>query len=263
MKRSSVLYPVILIAVILFGFMTSCQKSGESSTVNPEVVDSLKVGLIAYYPFNNSGVDESGNGNHGNVYNITSVPDRNGKANYAYHFDGATSYIRVPDNQPLRLNNTDYTVNTWVKLDSYGPTYGSIAVCKRGTGNSNGWNYGIHGYIGSNSAILGQTTMQISGGLDPTASGVKVINLGTWYMLTTVYSLSKHQVTFYVNGVIDTVISDIPSPSASATSDMYIGSDNLNIGTSGYFFKGALDDMRIYGRVLSPAQIQKLYTTIY
>jgi len=262
MKIFTTKYTLLLLVVIGFGMMTSCKKGDNTGTVE-EQIDSLKVGLIAYYPFNNSGIDYTGNGNDGFVYNITSTSDRNGKANSAYYFDGATSNIRVTDNQALRLNNTDYTINTWEKLDSYGPTYGSIIVCKRGTGSTNGWNYGIHGYVGSNNAVLGQTTMQISGGLDITATGVKTLNTGTWYMLTTVYSLSKHQITYYVNGVLDNVISNIPSPSATTTSDMYIGSDNPVVSSSGYYFKGSLDDMRIYGRALTQAQIQKLYILTY
>jgi len=245
-----------------FDVITSCKKADNNETVQP-TVDSLNVGLIAYYPFNDSGVDYTGNGNDGFVYNITSTSDRNGKANSAYYFDGSTSYVRVPDSTPLRLSNTDYTINTWEKLDSYGPTYGSIVVCKRGTGNNNGWNYGIHGYIGSDNSVLGQTTMILSGGLDITATGLRKLSTGTWYMLTTVYSIQKHQITYYVNGVLDNVISNIPTPNPVTSVDMYIGADNPAVTTSGYFFKGSMDDMRIYGRALSVAQIQKLYTSTF
>jgi len=268
---------IIFILVVSFAasmnLFTSCKKEVVIQTVidtvkvvettPPPPVDSLTIGLIAYYPFNNSGVDATGNGNDGFINNMTATSDRNGKANAAYHFDGATSFIQVKDNQALRLSATDYTINTWVKLDSYGPTYGSIVVCKRGLGSSNGWNYGIHGYVGSNNSVLGQTTMQISAGNDPTATGVKVINLNTWYMLTTIYSASKQQISFYVNGVLDDVVSNIPSPAIAGTSDMFIGSDNLGIGTSGYYFKGSMDDMRIYGRALKLSDIQKLYVLTY
>lgn len=43
------------------------------------VKDSLELGLIAYYPFNNSGADSSGHANHVAYYrNITSVANRFG-----------------------------------------------------------------------------------------------------------------------------------------------------------------------------------------
>ncbi len=259
MKKSQMFVLITAISLLTTGLLGSCKKSADTAVV-PKAVDSLKVGLVAYYPFDNSGVDVSGNGNHGFVNNITSATDHNGIANGAYHFDGVSSYISVKDNPALRLSGTDYTINVWQKLDSYGTTYGSIIVCKRGSGSTNGWNYGIHGYTSSNNSVLGQTTMQISGGNDATATGVKVIELNKWYMLTTVYNVKKLQISYYVNGILDNVINNIPSPSTTASSDMFIGSDNpLVSGTLGYFFKGTLDDISIYNRALSVAEIQKLY----
>ncbi len=49
----------------------------------------------------------------------------------AYHFDGSTSYISVPDSVSLRLNNTDFTLNAWIKLDSYNSSYLSTIISKR------------------------------------------------------------------------------------------------------------------------------------
>ena len=238
--------------------LTSCDKAA-NNTVAPQVVDSLKTGLIAYYPFDNSGADLSGNGNDGFVYNITSTSDHNGKPNAAYHFDGTTSYILVKDNAALRLNNTDYTINCWEKQESYGATFGSVIACKRGAGNNNGWSYGVHGYTYNGGATVGQTTMQISGGTDIAAIGATSLNLNTWYMLTTVYNVKKQQISYYINGVLDNVANNIPSPVLTATSDMYIGTDNPATGTSGYFFKGSLDDMSMFNRALTATEIKKIY----
>jgi len=229
---------------------------------NPNAVDSLKIGLIAYYPFNNSSADESGNNYNGTAYNTVVTNDRNGKANSAYYFNGTNSYVQVADNKALRLNATDFTINQWVKVSSYNGTYGSIILGKRGVGNSNGWSYGIHGLMQSNSTVAGQITFQVSGGNDPFAASVKLVNLNSWYMLTTVYSVQKQQLTYYINGVLDAVVSNIPSPSVFATSDMFIGTDNPLIGQS-YFFMGYLDDMRIYNRALPVSQILKLATVTY
>src|ERR1700756_5208499 len=58
--------------------------------VIPSTADSLKMGLIAYWPFSGSAADSSGNSNNGTVYGATLTTDRNGNANSAYYFDGAT-----------------------------------------------------------------------------------------------------------------------------------------------------------------------------
>jgi len=253
----------LLCVVTGVGIVSSCNKTASTGTVDGELpVDSTTVGMIAYYPFNNSGIDMTGNGHDGLVNNITGTADRNGKANAAYYFDGSTSYISVKDAADLRLNNTDFTINVWARIDSYSPTYGSIIVNKRGTTNNSGWSYGIHGYI-NNVANAGQVTYQVSGGTDPFAAGGKIINTGTWYMLTTVYSYKKNTITFYVNGVLDNVVTGIPVPVSTAGAPMYIGRDNPATGAIGYFFRGAMDDMRIYGRAISNTTIQKLYTLTY
>lgn len=252
---------IAFLSVVGVGLMTSCEKTNSTGTV-PTEVDSLKVGLIAYYPFNDSGIDESGNGNHGFVYNITSTSDRNGKANAAYYFDGLTSYISVKDNQALRLNNTDFTINTWVKIDAYNVSSGSFVISKRTMGTADGWGSSVTGYSAQNVGIAGLAFFG-PGGTDPFGVSNKVLAVNTWYMVTTVYTLSKQQVSFYINGVFDKSTTGIASPNAAITADMYIGRDNPASSSNGYYFKGSMDDMRIYGRALTSAQIQKLYTLTY
>ncbi|GAC1307734.1 MAG: hypothetical protein NVSMB24_20120 [Mucilaginibacter sp.] len=225
-------------------------------------IDSLKVGLIAYYPFNyDSAVDSSGNGNDGTIYNITSVADRFGKANSAYYFNGVNSYINIKDNQSLRLGNTDFTINSWVNLDQYNTSSGSFVLSKRtGTSSNDGWGYSVTGtgfISGSGLAFFGD------GGTDPYALSKTLTGTSKWVMITVVYSVSKQEIKTYINGALDNTTENIPPPSASIVSDLYIGRDNINAPSDGYFLKGKIDDIRIYNRAINPATIQKLYTLPY
>ncbi|MBV8389605.1 MAG: Ig-like domain-containing protein [Mucilaginibacter sp.] len=219
-------------------------------------VDSLKVGLLAYYPFDNSGDDFSGNENHGSVFNITSAVDRRGNVNGAYHFDGVSSYIAVPDNQALRLGNTSFTLNAWVKLDSYNSSFGCNILTKHFTGANNGWAWGITG----NSYVLPGITTFGTGGGSASARGTHVVNINQWHMVTSVYNASTQQVSIYVDGVLDNVTSSFPSPNGSINATLYIGRDDPSEPTNGYSVNGSLDDVRIYTRALSINDIQKLYT---
>ncbi len=171
----------------------------------------------------------------------------------------------VTDNVDLRLSNTDFTLNTWVDLEAYNSSYGDEVLCKRGTGSTNGWNYGITGILdqSNNGFALGVTSWQVSGGTDPLALGVKVITLNQWHMLTTVYSFSKKQLSYYIDGVLDKIATNIPSPAATTTADLYIGQDSQTSGNTAYYVKGKMDDIRIYNRAISVAQIQKLYSLPY
>ena len=255
---------MFLLAIIsLFG-ITSCKKSNSDNPASlkstPKFSDksfsayvpgSLANGLIAYWPMDNSANDMSGNGNNGTLNNVTSVADRFGNANSAYHFNGTSSYISVPDAPSLRLNGTDFTLTAWVKLDGYWNTNGnSDILCKRVPGMANG-GWGMS--IGSNNVFYGP------GGGSTNAMASTTINTGTWYMATSVYSSATQQLSIYVNGTLVNTTSGILSPNSAISALLYIGSDDQVPGNSGYFFDGSMDDVRIYGRAISSTEVQQLY----
>jgi hypothetical protein len=256
---------LILPLLLVIASFTACKKdkgelplsSVKSLKLKADVdPDSLQIGLIAYYPFNGNAVDSSGNGNDGTIHGAVLVKNRFGTANSAYCFCG-TSNIVVNDNEKLRLNNTDFTFNAWANLDKYGTSYGSLILSKRIVGNNNGYAWGISGDLG--------VPMFVStygpGGTSINAVGSTVVPLHSWHMLSAVYNLSSQQLTFYVDGVLDNVTNGILTNNPNIDEPMYIGRDTPISGSPGYEFNGALDDIRIYGRALSQAAIQQLYTT--
>jgi uncharacterized protein YjdB len=219
-------------------------------------IDDLTIGLIAYYPFNNSGLDQSGHGNNGTVYNISSVPDRHGNLNAAYHFDGYTSYITVPDNPQLRLSNTDFTLSAWIKLETYNTYYGSVIFGKRYTGLNNGWTMTVGGQAAS---PIGSINFGPGGGAI-NATGSSIISLNQWVMVTCIYTLATQQLSIYVNGVLDVTATNILPANSSITALMYIGKDDPSVPANGYFFQGSMDEMRIYNRAINNTELQNLYT---
>ncbi|MFI5138200.1 MAG: LamG domain-containing protein [Sphingobacteriales bacterium] len=258
---------LFFLTLIAVAALNSCTK--KHNPVPAPKIDSLKVGLVAYYPFNfDSAVDSSGNGNDGTIYNITSVPDRFGKANSAYYFNGVDSYIDIKDNQALRLSNTDFTLNYWVNLDEYISLSGSAVLAKNNGPNQNGWNTSITGYgFAFNSPNnYGHAFYNVSGGPDPYAVGNQVIATANWGMVTVQYNLNKQQISIYINGVLDTTVSNIPTPNANTSVDLFIGKNSYvdpSRNTPAYFIKGKLDDIRIYNRILSNSQIQQLHSLTY
>jgi hypothetical protein len=101
-------------------------------------------------------------------------------------------------------------------------------------------------------------TFDVSAGDDPVAIGNAQVDTAAWHMLTTVYNVSKHETTIYVDGKFDTVTENIPSPNSQTTDNMFIGSDNPNLGNS-YFWNGKIDDIRIYNRALKASEVGKLF----
>ncbi len=78
-------------------------------------------------------------------------------------------------------------------------------------------------------------------------------------MITYAYNQSTKIMYVYINGVVDSFTASIVAPQATSTGDLYIGRDYPGSASTGYYLKGALDDLRIYGRLLNAAEIAKLY----
>ncbi len=228
-----------------------------SVTVGPAPLDSLKMGVVAYYPFSGSAVDSSGNHFNGTVNGATLTNNRFGTANSAYYFNGSSN-ISVKDAPGLRLQATNFTINTWVKLDVYNTSLSSAIIDKRSpNGSLQCWYMGVNGT--SNVTPQGFTYYG-PGGNYPGITGKDSVKLNTWTMITTVYDVTQHTATLYVNGVFSVQsATNIASPDGISDAKMYIGSDNPDVPTS-YYLTGSIDDIRIYNRKLSDHEISKLYT---
>jgi hypothetical protein len=247
--------------------LSSCQKKESVSPNLPVAKSSLKAtnyvpgsnlssGLIAYWSCDNTAYDLSGNGHNGTLSNVVTTTDRFGYPRGAYYFNGSSSYITVADAPDLRLNNTDFSLNAWVRLDTYNASFGSSILIKRLTGANNGWVWTL---TGNGASPIGVVSYGPGGG-STNAFGSTVIGTGTWVMVTSIYSLANQQLSIYVNGVLDHTIGGISTANASVTAALYIGRDNPSVASNGYFFQGALDEIRMYNRAINATELQQLYT---
>jgi len=250
------------LSTITISNLTSTISINTHITVVPAPIDSLRLGLIAYYPFNNSTADSSGLGNDGIAYNLQPVTDRFDNQNAAYHFDGQSSYVSVKDNVYMRLYATDFTQSAWVKLDDYNESYGSVILGKRIPGVADaGYTFSIGGYTSSTAlSAAGITHFGPGGGSTNNALSIHAIPVNQWHMLTCVYSYQNGTLSIYIDGVLDSTTANIAAPNASVGAKIYIGRDDPTLDDNGYFIYGALDDIRVYNRALTAKEIQKLYT---
>ena len=92
-------------------------------------------GLVAHYTFDGNANDSSGNGNDGILRGVTLTADRHGNVNGAYHFNGTSSYIEVPDSDSLREVGQTVTVSVWVNAESWHNS-GWIVTLDKGNRNS-------------------------------------------------------------------------------------------------------------------------------
>ncbi len=206
-----------------------------------QLAQSLEDGLIAHYLFDSNAQDTSGHNLHGTVYGATLTTDRFGNAESTYQFDGVDDYIEVPHND--LLNTTDnLTISLWLKQEE-GKTSGYRLVDKTTAGVNDGYNFDT--YDGS----TGRKLRLCAGRKN--ASANTVYSLNEWHHVAVV--VSKGVSTFYLDGMSDGSATHGTLQTNSLS--LLIGSAH---GSKAQFFKGALDDIRIYNRALSEQEIKEI-----
>lgn len=224
-------------------------------------------GLIAHWMFNGNAGDSSGNGNHGTANNITYTTGISGQPNTAAVFNGA-SYITVPYNSILNVDSYSICAKIWI--DSfYTGTCQENMILERGpqygTGNYGMWFGDTVSDCSPTSADTGAYTFVTE--LGPNNPSIPfnswgyrpTVRTGRWYSV--IGTWNGDTTKLYLNGghtvsVVPNSITAIGSSSDGIT----IGS-GYNYGSAPnssfpYPFIGKMDDLRIYNRVLTDAEIR-------
>lgn len=213
-------------------------------------------GLLSYFPFNGNANDQSGNNYNGIVNGATLTSDRNGNVRSAYSFNGASNYIKLPKITPLN-DASSFTFSCWilptgstgtrqfVLSRGYDYSTGSFFISQECEANSNYIRFSYNGYPNYN--ILSQQGYSIP--------------YQNWQLLTVTKSATT--VNMYINSVL---VNSSTNTSNLITEDefLYIGShwfNNQDGSFFPYYFKGLIDDVGIWNRVLTSTEIQQLYTT--
>ncbi|MCF6180861.1 LamG-like jellyroll fold domain-containing protein [Lutibacter sp.] len=201
--------------------------------------------LVAYYPFNGNANDLSGNANNGTVNGATLTTDRFGVANSAYYFDGSSNYISITDNPNINIQTGEsFTISYWCKYDAQNNATYLISKYKG--------SYGEPSYaLGAGSGDLPYSWFEFTVGNGIENRGAIHLYDTNWHNITTVFK-SGVSITIYVDGVLDI------SKSTTYTGSI-INSRNLTIGSGSniaQFYKGAIDDIKIYKKALSLQEIQ-------
>jgi len=223
----------IFTAILLFTVLYGCKK-------NDNTIDPLKKGLVAYYPFNGNTNDESGNANHGTALKNELTSDHNSVSNRAFNFDG-TNYIKVPNSSSLSSIKKALSITAWI----YNIDQLVSIICKADYDGAT-----MQFRLFSDNAILFANNGQ-------SADFTATLNpLNTWKHIAIVSDGISAK--YYLNGILQaTIASHSDEVSTDTTTAMYIGADTH--GTTEYY-RGKLDEIRIYNRVLSDSEVQKIYS---
>jgi len=191
---------------------------------------SVTSGLLGWWPLNGNTNDASGNGKNGTPTDLSTAIGQNNVAGNAYNFTLATSMVDLPI---LTWNTGSFSVTAWFNTS----TSGDRKLFSTNTSNP------LQIFTG------GQIRSCVTG---CTPGGPDLAD-GTWHMGTTVGDATSTRT--YVDNNITPAVTQTASASAMNNAAR-IGRDQ---STGNFNFVGRIDDVRLYNRALSVAEIQSMY----
>ena len=228
------------------GFSVRCVKDTPITTLNN--------GLVAYYPFSGNAGDSSGNGNHGTVNGATLTSDRFGNAGKAYSFDGLSNYVDLGSTPSLNSLQVNFTLSYWInKLSSEN---GMIIASYTSGFAGAGWRY-HSGVRGDSLDSRFMRSDNINWSVNTAKGGS--INQNVWQHICVVRN--GEIFSTYINGLLNST-AVVPSVSINTPSMNSLAETKIGINWPAFpnyeYFNGKIDDIRIYNRALTQAEITYL-----
>jgi hypothetical protein len=226
-------------------------KIGATFKVNAtQTTDSLKNGLVGHWTFDgkdmagNYAFDKSGNGNRGTLTGSNGVPIRAaGKIGQGLQFDGVDDYVRAPTIAPAQV-----TVSAWINPNSI--TDRDAREIVSNTSDS------VVLRIDNDDVTSKRVVFWIQRSDSTYFAAYSTVPLSprTWTHLVGTFDGTNARL--YINGVE-------ANNSPVAVNGSILAQGNFLIGVhqdlTRDFFRGIIDDVRIYNRSLSNDEIKRLY----
>ena len=235
--------------------------------------NSLRQDMVAYWPCDDATAttlpDHSGYGNDGTVLGATPTPGHFGNA---LHFESGNSVVV---GQHFSQSTPSWSVALWVRPGAWAsspPAGGSgtepdtnVTLISTEVTGQGGWEMNIlfpgsgkdpkgwrYNFAYPNPADAGPWWFYQWAEAD-------VVDVDVWTHLVAVVDSAAKKILFYKNGGLSQNTEQV-SP---ITSTIRAGSEALYLGRwsgVGRYFVGDLDDIVIYGRALTAAEVVSLYT---
>ncbi len=154
------------------------------------------------------------------------------------YFDGLVDYIDMDDK--INLNPTGFTISAWIKRDT-GNLNASI-ISKRNASFSRGYDFKINN--------VGKVQMFWKNGTNQSLVSNTTIPENEWHHVATIYNGTT--LSLYIDGVLDKS-ANLTAP-VNTSESFYIAAAGKLTPTQ--FFKGNIDEVRIWNSALSPEQLR-------
>lgn len=256
------IYPYALNTVQVKADYTSKGTSGGATATlgaDPSQNSSLSNGLVGYWKMDEQSgagstlADSSGNGNAATVQlwgggnTATDSAHVTGKFGNGFNFDGGDDRLNMGTASLYDFTTTDFTLSTWVKQNDAGNNktlfFKGNPYCDACTPG-----YGVYVNAGIPKFTINPTT---TAGDLVNITATTNINGTQWHLLTA--QRSGNTFSLYVDGKLE------GSTTTSSAITINDTSTTLAFSHAVYAYNGLTDELRIYSRALSPAEITQLY----
>lgn len=219
------------------------------------MVQSSLVGHWPLHEWSGRANDLSGNDNHGTEGGSPSrgVAGRDGLT--ATRFDGSNDYFSIPSSS-FGNGLDQVTFSAWIYLeDPIGAGDSGVTIFSKDDSGTNAHDTNWSIATTSTRAILDLTLTNSSGTQERFLSNKEYWEKG-WHHVVSTYRSSDGEARHYIDGELDKIgtgsLSSATNPLGRSTT-AYIGA----FSTSSISFKGIMQDLRIYNRVVPLAEMQQ------
>jgi hypothetical protein len=160
-------------------------------------------------------------------------------------FDGVDNIVKNASTTGLNTR-TSVTISAWININ--GPGLSAPRIVGKGPSGMSSQDYSLILQGTGNPRKAWFFTNSIL----PNLYSTTMLSNGNWYFIAASYNGAA--LSIYVNGVLEASINSKIQMNNSGSVLQIGASDNKND-----FFNGLIDDVRIYSRALSPAEIQAIY----
>lgn len=211
---------------------------------------TLRTGLVAWWRFDGSGnlFNDSGSLKHDGLLRGAATQGSTGRVERALRLDGQDAYAVVKDHPDLHLEG-NVMFSLWFKPDTAGYHNSVQLLAKAGSYSLEVINDGILDRL----AFTGMIN-----GTEYTVVSAASLVAGQWNHIILSIDRDADQIRFHLGGVLDSTHSlpELAAPFDVSTWPLIFGSQRvLPVSRTP---KGMLDDVRIYNRILSEADLALL-----
>jgi hypothetical protein len=221
--------------------------TAQSYTATYTATPAGPVGLAAAWGFNETSgttaTDTSGNNNTATLLNgLARVA---GKYGNGLSFDGTNDYLSAADSTSLSITGSALTLSMWLKPAGGAGDQVLLGKHWNTSMTSPYYQYGVELQSGATTPVFEIGT---SSGVRSASMG-KALSTSQWSHLAIVFNGTTVQ--FYVNGALSST-QNLSATITARPNPLRMGAD----ANTSQFYRGLLDDVRIYNRALTPQENQ-------